>query len=107
MVDTLGEIVLSLLTQLKVLHSHLTDELEVLLKFVADFEVVVVELHSSDVRIGCWTHSEHRHSSTVHIQRTVREEVEEEAIIRLLWVSDVLREVVLVAHGIECGRIVD
>jgi len=64
MVNSLGQVVLGLLTELKVFHGNLPNEPEVLFKLLSRFQMVVVELHASDVRIGSGTDPEGGHTPT-------------------------------------------
>ena len=106
-VNTLGQIVLRFLAQFKVFHGHLTDKLKILFKLFSRGQVIVVKLHTGYVRVCSGTHAERGHSTPVHVQSTVWEEVEEETVVWFLGVRDVLGEIVLVVHGVECGRVVD
>lgn len=107
MINTFGQIILGLFAKLIVFHCHLPDKFEVLFKLFTLGQVVVVELHTSNMGIRSRTHTERRHSATVNIQRTIREEIEEQTIIRLLGVCDMLGEVVVVAYGVESRRVED
>lgn len=107
MIDTFGQIVLGFFAELKVLHGNLAHKLEVFLKLVTRRQVIIVEFHPSDVRIGRGTDPERGHAATIDVQGAVGEEIEKQTVIGLLWVRDVLGEVVLVAHGVEGGRVVD
>lgn len=107
MINPLREIFLRFLAQLKVLDSDLAHKLVVFLELVPRIQIIVVELHASDVGIGGRTDPERGHATPVDIQGAVGEEVEEQPIVWLLGVRDVLGEVVLVAHAVERGRVVD
>lgn len=107
MINTPRQIILGFFAKLKVLHCNLADELEVLLEFLTLGQMVVVEFHASHLGIRGWTHTERRHAATVDVERTIWEEVEEQPIIGLLWVCNVLGEVVVVAHGVEGRWVVD
>lgn len=107
MVNALGQIVLSLFAEFKVLHCNLPDKLEVFLKFLALGQMVVVEFHASNLGICGRTHTERRHTTAVNVKGAIREEIQEQPIIGLLGIRDVLREVVVVAHGVESRRVVD
>lgn len=107
MINALGQVVLGLFAELKVFHRNLPNKLIVLLKLFTLGQVVVVELHASNLGIRGRTHAERRHAAAVHVEGTIREEIEEQAIIGLLRVRNMLREVVIVAHCIESWRVVD
>lgn len=106
-INTFGKIVLCFLTKFKIFHRNLPHELVILFKFVTIGEMIVVKLHPSDVRIRRRADSERGHASSIDIQGAVGKEVEEKAIVGLLGVRNVLREIVLVLHGVESRRIVD
>lgn len=106
-VDTLLQIFLCLFTEFIILHCDLPDKFEVLFKLVTRLFMVVIELHASDARILGWAHTERGHTTAVYIQGTVGEEVEEEAVIRFLWISDVLREVLVIVDRIKGWWIVN
>lgn len=63
--------------------------------------MLVVKLHPGDTGVLCWTDSERRHSSTVHIQRAVRKEVEKQPVVGFLRVGHVLREILMVVDSVE------
>lgn len=107
MINTLGQVILSLLAELKIFHSNLAHKLEILFKLLPLGKMIIVKFHPGDVRISSRTDPERRHATTVDVQRTVWEEVQEQAIIWLLWVCNVLGEVVLVVHTIESWRVVN
>lgn len=106
-VYALGEVILGLLAELKVFHGYLSDELEILLKLIPRFEMVVVKFHPGYVRVLRRADSEGRHSPPVHVQSAVREEVEEQSVIRLLGICNVLGEIPMVVDSVERWRVVD
>jgi hypothetical protein len=63
-VDSLGQVILSLLAELEIFHSHLANEFEVFFKLLSRLQMVVVKLHASDVRIRSGTDPERGHTPT-------------------------------------------
>lgn len=106
-IDTLLQVFLCLFTKLEILHSDLSDKFEILFELVAGFFMVVIELHAGNTGILGWTYTERGHAAAVHVQGTVGKEIEEQTVIRLLWISNVLGEVLVIVDGIEGRWIVD
>jgi hypothetical protein len=90
MINTLGQVVLGLFAELKVFHCNLSHKLVVILEFLTLGQVVVVKFHPSNLRVCGRTYTERRHTTTVNVERTIREEIEEQTIIGLLGVRDML-----------------
>jgi hypothetical protein len=71
-VDSLGQVILSLLAELEIFHSHLANEFEVFFKLLSRLQMVVVKLHASDVRIRSGTDPERGHTPT-YVQQLERQ----------------------------------
>lgn len=52
--------------------------------------MIIVKLHPGDVWVRRGTHPERGHAAAVHVQGAVREEVQEQAVVGLIWVCNVL-----------------
>jgi len=63
--------------------------------------MIIIKLHPTHTRLFTRQRTERGHATTVHVESTDGEEIEEEPVGRLGGVSDVLGEVDVVGDGVE------